>query len=229
MAGRISCFRFWYWSLRSANGTPISGAYLAYRNVRLEHHGASAILHRAGGCFKHAHHTQTGITIRQRSRPVLDGIGKVLRFDAQSFGDVELRAEHIARAVGDQLFVNRLGATVAHRDAFVVKLDLFARLQIVVDDHLSAAADQRLANFDRREPVDVEVGDQRAVVKGGYVGDVFGGALHMTNAGGRNRDRELGQNVLHDREVMHGQIPDYVYVVLEESEIDADRIVVVDL
>src|SRR5437763_1781420 len=45
-------------------------------------------------------------------------------------------------------------------NALVVDLDLLARLQVVVDDHLSTAADERPTNLDGRQPVDVQVSDQ---------------------------------------------------------------------
>jgi hypothetical protein len=32
--------------------------------------------------------------------------------------------------------------------------------------------------------------------------------------------------VVHDREVVRGEVPDHVHVVLEEAEIDAHRVVV---
>jgi hypothetical protein len=68
-----------------------------------------------------------------------------------------------------------------HGDALVVDLDLLARLQVVVDDHLAAAADQGAADLDRRQPVDVEVGDQAVFEEEGEEGDVGGLALDVAH------------------------------------------------
>ena len=51
----------------------------------------------------------------------------------------------------------------------------------------------------------------------------------MGLAGGRDGDRALVDQVVHDREVVGGQVPDHVHVVLEEAQVDAHRVVVVEL
>ena len=51
----------------------------------------------------------------------------------------------------------------------------------------------------------------------------------MREAGARHRERTLAQHVVHDREIVDRQVPQDVDVLLEQTEIDADGIVVVDL
>ncbi len=46
---------------------------------------------------------------------------------------------------------------------------------------------------------------------------------------GRDRDRLLSKHVIHDREVVHGKIPQHVDISLEQAEVDPDRVVVVEL
>ena len=114
--------------------------------------------HRAGGGFDSS-------TTRSPSWPsvigafvLLDAVDEVLGFDAQRFAVVELRRPHVAGAVADPHLVDLL-RVVGEADALVVDLDLLAGLEVVVDDHLLAAADQHLPHLDRRQPVDVDVGD----------------------------------------------------------------------
>ena len=47
--------------------------------------------------------------------------------------------------------------------AFVVDADLFVRFEIVPDEHLFAAANQRGPHFDRRQPAEIEVSDDVVV------------------------------------------------------------------
>lgn len=113
------------------------------------------------------------------------------------------------------------------RDALVVNLDLFAGLQIVVDDHLVAAADQGAAHLDRRQPIDVDVGDQLAFEEERQIGDVLRLAEHMAHARRRNRHRPFLHNMVQDREIMHREVPDNADIVLEEPQIDPDRVVII--
>ena len=79
-----------------------------------------------------------------------------------------------------------------------------------------AAADQRPAHLDRRQPVDVDVRDQVALEVQRQIGDVLRLAGDVAHAGRGDRDRLLRQHVVHDREVVHGEVPDHVDVVLEQ-------------
>ena len=48
---------------------------------------------------------------------------------------------------------------IVERDALVVDLNFFGRVQIVVNNHLAAGANQGAPQFDWSEPVDVDVGN----------------------------------------------------------------------
>ena len=92
-----------------------------------------------------------------------------------TFCSVQLRRPHISSTVADEDLIDpfRFGA-VGQRDAFVVDLYHLAGFQIVVNDHLLGAADQRAPDFHRRQPVDVKMRDQIAVEEAVDVRDVFG-------------------------------------------------------
>jgi hypothetical protein len=73
------------------------------------------------------------------------------------------------------------------------------------------------------------VGDQRPLEEEGQVGDILGLTRQMGGPGGRDRDRYRWQDVVQDGEVVHGEIPDDVDVVLEQAEVHARGVVVVHL
>src|SRR5262249_55984197 len=118
---------------------------------------------------------------------------------------------------------------VRELDALVVDLDLLARLEVVVHDHAPAPPDQGPAHLDRGQPVHVDVGDQVRLEEQGQGRGGRGWAGHVAQAGGRHRLGVWREHVIHDGQVVHGEVPDHVDVVLEEPEVHADRDVVVDL
>ena len=150
----------------------------------------------------------------------------------QRLGDIEMRRPHVAGPIADHApdslspCVRRLAVK---RDALVVDLDLFARLEIVVDDHLLAAADQRAAHLDRRQPVDVDVGDQVALEVQRQIGDVLRLAGDVAHARRGDGHRPLRQDIVHDGQIVDGEVPDDADIVLEQAEIHADRVVIVDV
>src|SRR5205085_10436908 len=90
-----------------------------------------------------------------------------------------------------------------------------------VDDHATAAGDERAADFDGREPVEVEVGDERVVEAELDVGDVLQARLDVATARSHQARGPPPDDVVHDREVVRREVPDDVEVVLEEAEVDA--------
>ena len=147
--------------------------------------------------------------------------------EAQRLGAVELRRPHVAGAITDAHFLDLL-RVVGEADALVVDLDLLGRLEIVVGDHLLAAAEQDLAHLDRREPAHVDVRDGARIVEQRDVREVLRRAGEMVDAARRDRDRVFAEQVVEDREIVHGEVGDHVDVALEQAEVHADRVVVVD-
>src|SRR5205807_8467246 len=105
---------------------------------------------------------------------------------------------------------------------------LFTRLQVVIDDHLAIRAEQCAAHLYRRQPVDVVVGDQLVVEEAGQVCHVDGMPGNVGGARRRHGTGRLAEDVVHDGQVVHGQIPEDIDVVLEQSEIHPHGVVVID-
>ena len=81
---------------------------------------------------------------------------------------------------------------------------------MIVHNHLLTAANQGASDFDRRQPIDMKVGQ-------GVVGKTDCGIHHTflfpalprdwSSPNRRNIDRFFIQEIGHDREIMRGQIP----------------------
>ena len=156
-----------------------------------------------------------------------DALDEILGLGLEGLGRLELGDVDVARAVAHEQIVDAVPAVGALEvDAAVVDLDLLVGVEVVPDEHLLVAADQGLADLDRAEPVDVEMGDESVALElDGDIGDVFESALEVDGAVGRDGHRLLVDDMVHDRKVVGGQVPDDVDVVLEEPQVDPDRIV----
>ena len=101
-------------------------------------------------------------TTRRPAAPSFDGclalenaVDEISELELQRLGGVHFGRPHIARPIADQQIVDALA--VGDLDALVVHLDLLVGLEVVPDEHLVAAANQRRPDLDRRQPVDVDV------------------------------------------------------------------------
>src|SRR5207253_7437376 len=90
------------------------------------------------------------------------------------------------------------------------------------------AANQRGADLNRGQPVHIDVGnDLVGKVKSdeSYVLET----VEMGLPGGHNGLRGLLDQVIHDRQVMRSEVPDYIDVVLEQAKVHPCGIIVVQL
>ena len=152
----------------------------------------------------------------------------MVHLGAERLAQIEMRRVHVATPVADHGFVDaRL--RFADGDTLVVHLDLLARLEIVVDDHLAARADQGAPDLQGRKPVHVDVGNRCRFEKEREIGDRRGPPLDVFHARRRHGGRLEGKNVVENGEVVHGQIPDDVYIRLDEAQVDPNRVEVVEV
>jgi len=72
----------------------------------------------------------------------------------------------------------------------------------------------------------VEMGDEPVAFElDRNVSDILEFAPEMDGAVGRDSDRLVGDDIVHDGQVVGGQVPDDVDVVLEKPQVDPDRVV----
>src|SRR5438309_1599577 len=108
----------------------------------------------------------------------------------------------------------------------VGNLDFFVRLQVIPHQHLLFAANQRGADLDRRQPVHIDVGNNLVRKIEGHESHVFE-TVEVSLPSGHDGLRSLLDQVIHDRQVMRGEVADYIDVVLEQAKVHPRGIVVV--
>src|SRR6267143_1951488 len=86
--------------------------------------------------FQHPDHPQTRIAVGQGLPVLANAFEEMLRLHPKALRQAELRCPHVPGPVSDERLVHALW-TAVERDAFVIDLDLLARFQVVVDDHLA--------------------------------------------------------------------------------------------
>src|SRR6185369_8928138 len=130
---------------------------------------------------------------------------------------------HIARAIADQQVVHAFA--VLYRDSLVVNLDLLVGFEVVPNHHFLFAPDQRGADFHRGKPVHVDMGYHVAREVDRQERDVDQ-IVEVLFTRGNDSFRFLLDDVVHDREIMRGKVPNHVDVVLEQSQVHAHRVVI---
>lgn len=109
--------------------------------------------------FQNLHNAQPAHSIRKRAIASVNAANEFSGFPGQRFLRVQMWRPCVAGTVADPSLI-LLSRVPTKHDAFVVNLDLFARLEIVIDHHLVGPADQRSAHLYRSEPIDVNMSDQ---------------------------------------------------------------------
>src|SRR5438270_680485 len=111
-------------------------------------------------------------------------------------------------------------------NALVVQLNLFAGLEVVIDDHLLVAADQCSPDFYWRKPVDVDVCNRIPAEEQREKGSVLRLTREMAVARSRHRHWRAVEYVVHDRKIVDGKVPNNVYVLLEQTQVHSGRIII---
>src|SRR3982074_2312561 len=105
-------------------------------------HLGSAECERPLGSLEDLYHAKACPTVRERLTAAPYAFDEVLRLHAQGLRQAELRRHHVASPIADEQVMRGRGAVaeavaIGQGDSLVVDLDLFARLDVVVDDHLT--------------------------------------------------------------------------------------------
>src|SRR5215472_18914355 len=133
---------------------------------------------------------------------------------------------HVPCPIAHQGLADPLSVSVVDTHALVIDADLFIGNEVVPNQHLLLAANQRGPDLYGGKPVHVDVGDDVLWEIDGHERNVFD-AVQVLLAGGDNGFRLLLDQVIHDREVVRRQVPNNAHVVLKQAQVDAQRIVVI--
>src|SRR5205085_2125109 len=101
--------------------------------------------------------------------------------------------------------------------------------KVVIDDHSAIATNQRLTKFHGRQPVHMQVSDESSLEKERHERYVLGLMWHVAGAGTGDCGWISLEHKIHDRKIMDGKVPKYAGVLAEKTEVDAGRIVIIDL
>src|SRR6516165_6043366 len=115
-----------------------------------------------------------------------------------------------------------------HANTLVVDLDFFVGFEVVPHEHSFLASNQGGAHLHGGQPVHVNVRDDVLGEIDGDERNVFD-TVQMLFARSYDGFRLLPDHVVHDGEIVRGEVPNDVDVVLEQAKIDAKGIVVVQI
>src|SRR4029079_811376 len=104
-------------------------------------HRATVLSHRLARGFEYAHDAQPRLAAGDRPLIALNAAEKMADFRLKCLGQLEPRRPHVARAVTHEHLVDAFYVCVGNGDAAIVHLDLLARFDVVVNDHLARTAD----------------------------------------------------------------------------------------
>jgi hypothetical protein len=103
----------------------------------------------------------------------------------------------------------------------IVDPDLFVCLQIVVYDHSTCAYDCHITNFPRLEPTALDGGKPFVTEREGDVGYILDARGNVGVTLAINRQWKFSKNMQDDRDVMRGEIPGDVDVLLKQAQVEA--------
>ena len=101
--------------------------------------------------------------------------------------------------------------------------------KVIPNQHFLLTANEGCSYFHGRKPVDVDVRDNVFGIIKGEIGNVFHVTAEMSGAGGNNSLRFLADDIIHDGDIMRSQIPDDINVMLEQTEVDAHGIKIIEI
>src|ERR1022692_4193782 len=116
----------------------------------------------------------------------------------------------------------------AYLHSLVIHFYLFVRFQIVPDHHALFPADQCGPHFYRREPVDVDMGDDVIREVERDISHIFM-TVQVSLPGSDDGLRIRFDEVIHDGQIMRRKIPQHIHIVLEKPQVDPRRIVVIEI
>ena len=149
------------------------------------------------GRLQEPDHAEAQLPVAQRRLLFADAFGEVADDLLQRLARLDVRAPDVPGSIADQQLAAIIQACT-QVDPAVVDLDRLGRVQLVEDQALPRPGEDHLADLDRREPVDVEVGQQPIVVVDIDVGHIFHVRVGVGASPSRDAPRLAAQDVVDD-------------------------------
>src|SRR5207244_7589997 len=108
--------------------------------------------------------------------------------------------------------------------ALIVHAYLLGRFDVVVENHLARAGNQRTTNLDGRQPVKMKMRNEVIRKFHDEISDVLDARLDVATAQRADANRLALDQIIHDQKIVRRQIPEHIDVALKQAEINPDRI-----
>ena len=123
--------------------------------------GLSVSSHGLSRRLKHTQDRRSCLTVRIGFALLKHAVHEMRVTVSECFSRVQLRRPHVADPITDEHASNLFGI-VCCINALVVYFNFIARFEIIINDHLAAAADNSSADFYRRKPIDIDMSNRVA-------------------------------------------------------------------
>src|SRR5580704_9084977 len=200
--------------------TPTGAATAPTRLCSVERHLVAAQLHRALRRLDHAHHAPRQRGMELHAVPGPDGADEVAELQAQRLIGVDLGRGDVAAAIGQMVFAESGRITV---DDAAIEDPQRLGCPIVVGDHPLATDEDGPAQLARRQPAQLDVGNDAGCEIHGDEGHVCDSLDDRVAPDRADRGRKLAQPIQKDREVVRAQVPDNAHILLMEPEVHPAR------
>jgi len=135
---------------------------------------------------------------------------------------------HIPYPIPHHLLVDIIGIIIQD-NPLIINLYFLIRFHIIIDNHLLGAGYQNLAQFHRRQPVDMDMRQKIVGVINGQIGYVFDARIKMTGSDGADKFRFASQHIIHNRNIVGRKIPNHIGSRPEKAQVYPDRIEIVNI
>src|ERR1700722_1323533 len=193
-----------------------------------ECHRSALALERCRSSFQDSHHFQPIAPTGQRFGAFLNTIEKMLTFGSQRFllfdvWDVAVPVVIRIMKVGEGVVVRR--ALHPH----IVNANFFVGLQIVVNNHSPSAYDSHFTNLSGLQPTALNGGKSLLSKSQGDVRHILDAGRNMGVALTIDNPWKFAKDVQDDRDVVRGEVPGNVDVLLKQTQVKAPRVDIADL
>src|SRR5262249_24659241 len=171
------------------------------------------------GGLENAHHAEPGLAVGYRPLAGSNAINKVSDDILQWLGLLHMGRPDIAGAVANEHAAPSF-RLLGNADAPVVNLDRLPEVEVVINEAFFAAADDEVPHLDRAMPVDMKGSEQAVAEIQVEISDVLLVGPGMAASHGRHAARQTAQQKIDNGQIVRGQVPEHVDIVLHQAQVD---------
>src|SRR5215469_6447405 len=177
--------------------------------------------------FEGADDVDAGGGVRYGLMPVRDGGDEIDGLVFEGLAEFNLGADDVAVTDEELEFAECARVLFADSHAFLEDANALKVVEIIEDEALAAADGDNFADFVRVGPTNVDIADDFGAVAERDEANVFSRVTESTRANGAGPDGRFAEEVVEDRDIVRGQIPDGVHVLADGTKIRASGVKVI--